>query len=411
MSPVFGHLHALLDRHRHAVRRTGVVLLALAAGLLVTGATIRMLRTADDLAPPLAPSGTPSPTWAASLDTPITGLAVGGEDLYVASDQLTTFPLTCVVTVDGCASRWRGIVPDGPLSVPTVRDERVYVGSSQGQLYAFPASCDGDGCPPEWVGVAGSGRVSQPAATFDLVYATSDELYAFPTACASEDASCPPAWTADVPGRPAPGPPALGGGLVIVASSSARGGISAYPAVCTDDCEPVWTGRTDGPATAVAIGEGLAYTVARGQLMAFELSCTGVCRPAWRGPFRNGAPLATGAIGPPTVDGDRVLVGDDEGTLWVFRSTCEREGTRCGPIDRFPVTSTALHAPAIDGDQAVVGSTGGVVARVQLDCRSDEDCDRVLVRELGSRALAPAVEAPQATIAGARDGSIEAFTW
>jgi len=253
--------------------------------------------------------------------------------------------------------------------------------------------------------------VSQPAATFDLVYATSDELYAFPTACASEDASCPPAWIADVPGRPAPGPPALGGGLVIVASSSARGGISAYPAVCTDDCEPVWTGRTDGPATAVAIGEGLAYTVARGQLMAFELSCTGVCRPASRGPFRNGAPLATGAIGPPTVDGDRVLVGDDEGTLWVFRSTCEREGTRCGPIDRFPVTSTALHAPAIDGDQAVVGSTGGVVARVQLDCRSDEDCDRVLVRELGSRALAPAVEAPQATIAGARDGSIEAFTW
>jgi len=111
------------------------------------------------------------------------------------------------------------------------------------------------------------------------------------------------------------------------------------------------------------------------------------------------------------LNGDRVLVGDDEGTLWVFRSTCEREGTRCGPIDRFPVTSTALHAPAIDGDQAVVGSTGGVVARVQLDCRSDEDCDRVLVRELGSRALAPAVEAPQATIAGARDGSIEAFTW
>jgi hypothetical protein len=400
---VFGHLNALLDRHRHAVRRTGAALLALAAALLVTGATIRMLRTADDAPAPLAPSGSPSPTWTASVDTPVTGLAIDGEDLYVASDQLTTFPLTCIVTDAGCSSRWRGIVPDGPLSVPTVRDERVYVGSSQGQLYTFPASCDGDGCPPQWVGVAGSGTVSQPAATFDLVYVTSDELYAFPTACASEDASCPPAWTADVPGRPAPGPPALGGGLVVVASSSARGGISAYPAV--------WTGGTDGPATAVAIGEGLAYTVARGQLMAFDLSCTGACPPVWRGPFRNGAPLAAGAAGPPIVDGARVLVGDDEGTLWVFRSTCEREGTRCGPIDRFPVTSTALHTPQVDGDRVLVSSAGGVVARVQLDCRPDEDCERIVVHELGVRALAPAVTAPQATIAGARNGSIEAFTW
>jgi hypothetical protein len=408
---VFGDLSALFERHRHAVRRTGAALLALAATLLVTGATIRMLRTAEDVPAPLAPSGSPSPTWTASVDTPVTGLAVVGEDLYVASDQLTTFPLTCVVTDGECGPRWRGIVPDGPLSVPTVRDDRVYVGSSEGQLYAFPASCDGDGCPPEWVGIAGSGPVSQPAATFDLVYATSDELYAFPTACASEDASCPPAWTADVPGRPAPGPPALGDGLVLVASSSARGGISAYPTVCTDECEPVWSGRTNGPATAVAVGDGLAYTMARGQLLAFDLSCTGACRPLWRGPFRNGAPIETGSLGPPVVDGDRVLVGDDEGTMWVFRSTCEREGTRCGPIDRFPVTSTALHPPEVDGDRAIVSSVGGVVARVRLDCRPDEDCERVLTRELRARVLTPAVLGPRATIAGARDGSIEAFTW
>lgn len=409
MSGVFARLRTSYERHRHAVRRTGVALLAIALGLLVVGGAIRVLRAADREPPETSVTANQTPEWTATLDGPVTGLAVDDGRLYVTGDQLTVFPVSCVVTDGGCQARWRGVVPDGPLSMPTVRDERVFVGSAEGQLYAFPATCQGEGCAPEWVGVAGDGPVSQPAANFDLVYVTSDELYAFPVGCASEDLACPPAWAADVPGRPAPGPPALGDGLVVVASSSTRGGVAAYPAVCDADCEPVWTGRTDGPATSVAIGDGLAYTVARGQLMAFRLSCTGRCEPLWRAPFVPGAPFATGATSAPAVADGRVLVGDDRGRLWVFRSTCDEE--RCEPVASYDVATTPLHTPAIDGTRAIVTSANGALARVLLDCAADAPCDRVRVRSLSAPVTAPAVIAPEATIAGADDGSLEAFKW
>jgi outer membrane protein assembly factor BamB len=409
MVAVFRHLRATYERHRQATMRVGVALLATALGLLVIGGAIRVLRAADRDPRPTAATGSPSAEWRATVDTPVTGLAIDDGRLYVAGDQLTGFPVSCAVTAGRCVPRWRGVVPDGPLSVPTVRDEWVFVGSLEGQLYAFPSTCDGEGCSPEWVGVAGDGPVSQPAANFDLVYVTSDELYAFPVGCASEDLACPAAWSADVPGRPAAGPPALGGGLVIVASSSTRGGVAAYPAVCGDDCEPVWTGRTDGPATAVAIGEGLAFTVARGQLMAFSLSCTGRCEPEWRAPFVPGAPFATGATSAPAVVDGRVLVGDDQGRLWVFRSACDQ--ARCDPVDSYEVATTPLYTPAVDGDRVIVTSANGALARVLLDCRADESCDPVRVRKLAGPASAPAVIAPEATIAGTQDGSLEAFKW
>ena len=159
---------------------------------------------------------------------------------------------------------------------------------------------------------------------------TSDRLYAFPAGCATDDVACPPAWSAEVPGGPAAGPPAVGGGLVVVGSASTRGGVIAFPAVCAEGCRPVWTGRTDGPATSVAIGGGLAYVVARGQLWAFPLSCAGRCRPQWRGAFLRGAPFATGATEAPTPSGDRVLVGGDDGPLGVFPASCET--SRCEPL-------------------------------------------------------------------------------
>lgn len=409
MGAVFGHLRATYERHRRATMRVCVALLATALGLVVVGGAIRVLRAADRDPRPTAAAGSPSAEWRATVDTPVTGLAIDDGRLFVAGDQLTVFPVSCAVTAGDCAPRWRGVVPDGPLSVPTVRDERIFVGSAEGQLYAFPSTCDGEGCSPEWVGVAGDGPVSQPAANFDLVYVTSDELYAFPAGCASEDLACPAAWSADVPGRPAAGPPALGEGLVVVASSSTRGGVTAYPAVCGDDCEPAWTGRTDGPATAVAIGDGLAFTVARGQLMAFSLSCTGRCEPEWRAPFVPGAPFATGATSAPAFTEGRVLVGDDQGRLWVFRSTCD-EG-RCDPLASYEVATTPLRTPAVDDGRVIVTSDNGALARVLLDCRPDDACDPVRVRKLAAPALAPAVIAPEATIAGTQDGSIESFKW
>lgn len=409
MGAVFERLRASISRHRVAARRTGVAVVALAAGLLVAGGTIRMLQAADREPAPLEPSGTPTVAWRADVPGPVTGIATDGDLLYVAGDQLDVFPLDCVVEGETCRARWRGVVPDGPLSAPTVGDDHVFAGSVDGQLYAFPADCDAEGCPPAWVGLAGRGPVSRPAANFDLVYATSDELYAFPVGCATDDQGCRPAWTADVPGRPADGPPALGGGLVLVASSSTRGGVAAYPAVCDDPCAPAWTGRTDGPATSVAFGDGLAYTVARGALLAFDVTCEARCDPVWRAPFRSGAPFATGAVAAPTVSGDRVFVGADDGSLWIFRAGCDE--ARCDPLAEVRIADTPLHTPVVDEDRVLVTSADGVVARVLPGCELPAACDPVLTLELGADAVAPAAFAPYATAAGDAEGRVRTFRW
>ena len=366
---MFRRLGAAISPHRRTIVRVVFGCLVVAVGLFAVGGTIRMLRAEDRPSTSAPASGTPSLAWTATVEGTVTGLAQDEGSLYVSGGQLNVFPTTCS-TVDGaCTTSWHATVPDGPLSTPAVRDEQVFVGSASGQIYAFPARCEASGCPPEWVGVAGEGPVSRPVVNDDFVYVTSDRLYAFPAGCATDDVACPPAWSAEVPGGPAAGPPAVGGGLVVVGSASTRGGVIAFPAVCAEGCRPVWTGRTDGPATSVAIGGGLAYVVARGQLWAFPLSCAGRCRPQWRGAFLRGAPFATGATEAPTPSGDRVLVGDDDGRLWVFPASCET--SRCEPLATVEIGASALHAPTTDGTVAVVTSSLGRLAIVDLACGSE----------------------------------------
>jgi hypothetical protein len=75
------------------------------------------------------------------------------------------------------------------------------------------------------------------------------------------------------------------------------------------------------------------------------------------------------------------------------------------------VASTALLTPVVDGDRAIVTSVSGAIGRVLLDCRPDDDCEALRVRSLGGDALAPAVVAPEATVAGNDAGALEAFKW
>ena len=84
---------------------------------------------------------------------------------------------------------------------------------------------------------------------------------------------------------------------------------------------------------------------------------------------------------------------------------------RCDPLASYEVATTPLRTPAVDGDRVIVTSDNGALARVLLDCRPDDACDPVRVRKLAAPALAPAVIAPEATIAGTQDGSIESFKW
>ena len=67
--------------------------------------------------------------------------------------------------------------------------------------------------------------------------------------------------------------------------------------------------------------------------------------------------------------GDRVLVGDDDGRLWVFPASCET--SRCEPLASVEIGASALHAPTTDGTVVVVTSSLGRLAIVDLACGSE----------------------------------------
>ncbi len=233
MGAVFDHASRAYRRHRTLTGRIAVALLATAAGLVIVGGSIRLLRDAGREPPRASPSGVATFDWSASLAAPVTGLAIDDNRLYVSGDAITVFPVSCVADAGRCAPRWSNETAGatGPWSAPLVSEGRVFAGSADGRLLAYPDTCSAEGCAPDWIGEAGVGPVSQPVANFDFVYVSSDALYAFPVGCATEGLACPPAWSAQVPGRPSAGPVALGDGLVIVSSSGRRSGLSAFPAV------------------------------------------------------------------------------------------------------------------------------------------------------------------------------------
>jgi outer membrane protein assembly factor BamB len=405
------HLHP----HRRTLVRIGIASVLAIALLAGIGGAIRSLGA--DGRTPIEPGNVDRLHLAWSSDVglgPIDGLSVEGGDLYVSTREgLVAFGLPCqpdASTPDGeCRPDWHGIVPDGPLSAPVVRGEQVYAGSAAGQVYAFPAACAGNGCPPEWVGVAGTGPVSEPGVNDDFVYVTSDRLYAFPSACGTQDRACPPTWSAAIPGAPANGPPAVGGGLVVVASSSPAGGVFAFPAVCSGRCEPVWTGDTNGPATAVAVSGQSAFVAARGQLMAFPLSCRDDCSPSWTSTFSPGGSFAPGAWSPPTVAGDLVYMGGDEGTLWVFPASCPR--TTCSPARSYALSGSVLHRPTVDAGLAYSTSIDGTVyAVVDLCDPLAQVCDPPWSLSMGAHTAAAPAVGGGAIYAGDDDGQVHAYT-
>jgi outer membrane protein assembly factor BamB len=404
-----------LHPHRRTLVRVWIASVAAIALLAGIGGAIRSLR-ADDRTP-IEPGNVDQLHLAWTSDVglgPIDGLSLEDGDLYVSTREgLVAFGLPCrpqPSAPDGdCRPDWHGIVPDGPLSSPVVHGDLVYAGSSEGQVYAFPATCPGNGCAPDWVGVAGTGSVSEPGVNDDFVYVTSDRLYAFPSACGTQDRACPPAWSAAIPGDPADGPPALGGGLVLVASASPAGGVFAFPAVCGGRCEPVWTGDTGGPATAVAASGQSAYVAARGRLLAFPLSCRGDCRPSWTSTFNAAGSFAPGASSPPTVAGDLVYLGGDHGILWVFPASCPH--ATCAPARSYELSGTALRRPIVDAGLAYATSLDGTVyAVVDLCDPLAQVCDPPWSISLGAHtAAAPAVGAGE-IYAGDDDGEVHAFT-
>jgi outer membrane protein assembly factor BamB len=401
----------MLHPHRRTVIRVAIATVVAIGVLAGIGGAIRSLRA--DGGPTIDPGNVDrlATDWSSDPDAgPISGLATEGGVLYVSSEQgLVGFRVPCVVANDDpCRPSWRDVVPDGPLSVPVVSGGHVYAGSASGLVYSFPADCQASGCTPEWVGVAGKGAVSQPAVNDDFVYVTSNRLYAFPSVCGTDDRPCPPAWSASIPGVPATGPPAVGGGLVIVSSGAENGGVYAFPAVCNEPCRPVWTGITQGPATAAAIEGDSAYVIARGRLLAFPLSCRGPCPPSWTGTVVRGKAFDTGTVSRPAPAGDLIYVGAQDGTLWVFPASCPLEA--CDAARSYPLATVALEVPVVEDGVVYATSTDGALHAVVDVCDPlGETCDPPWASVLGASTEAAPAVGQGGVFAGDDRGTIHAF--
>ncbi len=381
----------------------GVVIL-----LAVVGGTIRLV--GDGPADAVSPSDVDrlEGLWStATRAAPLAGTATSEDTVFVGGSQgPVAYPQECTTPGPLCLPAWRGYVSGGPVSAPTLDGDDLFVGSSDGHVYAFAASCPAHFCAPLWNGAAGHGRVSTPGVNDDFVYVASDVLYAFPASCGTEGTGCSPAWTGKVPGRAARDAPAVGAGEIVVASASPEGGLVAYPAICLDPCRPLWTGVTAGPTTSVELSADFAYVVSRGSLMAFALSCRGACEPAWTGPFDPAEATHRGAIGPPQYDGERVYVGGDDGTLWVFPSTCAQ--VVCMPLRSYDLGDRPLYTPTFRAGVIFVTSRDGILTALQDPCGAG--CAGPWVKDLG----APAASEPSVTDGAAyvadTEGTLHAFS-
>ncbi len=403
----------LARTHGHRAVRVTAAVAAVLVMLAGVGALIHFFgrRSTQAVTPSnvarLAPAWTADagPGKVAGVDTTTDGLYVSG------ADGLFAYPLPCTVPVRSrtCAPLWEGRVPDGPLSVPTTDGDVVFVGSAAGHVYAYPTTCDAPQCRPLWTGEAGHGPVSAPSANDDFVYVTAGKLFAFPARCGTGNRECPPAWIGQLPGHRVSGRPAVGGGLVVVSSRSARGGVAAFPAVCLDPCKPVWTGATGGPATAVTLSEDTAFVTARGQLLAFPLACKGACRPAWAGTIVPGRPPDPGAIDAPTLGAGEVFVGAADGRLLAFPATCAT--ATCPPLRQWSLGVLPLATPIVQDDVVYVVTGGGVVTAIPFGCDgASPGCDAPWSEPLGATARSRPAATADGLYVGDDAGIVHAFT-
>ena len=391
-------------------RLLGVAIgLSILVALSATGALLRHHKQPTQKAIGPQTAGSLRLTWTGPAGPAPLTTSLGADTFYVATgDSLAAYPSSCTEPGGVCKPVWQDHVIDGPLSAPVEQDGIVYSGSSSGFVYAFAAQCPAGSCPPLWIGQTGPRALSPPVVNSDFVFVASDRLYAFPARCGTADELCPPAWSADLPGPASDGPPAVGGGLVVVASRGIGGGIAAFPAVCNERCEPIWTGRTGGPTTGVVISGGTAYAVARGQVFAFPLGCRGSCKPAWTGPFVQGGPFTPGASGRPAVGSGHLYIGALDGHLWIFPLRC---GTSwCNPIGSLAFGGDPLATPVVSDGLVFVVTTGGVVTAVPDGCSPSADtCSRPWSDVLNAGARSSPAVTSTGVFVGDNRGTLYAF--
>jgi hypothetical protein len=347
--------------------------------------------------------------WTRSIGPGPVSTTIGKTAIYVTTgDSISAYPFGCTVSGQICTPTWEYTAADGPLSAAVEQDGVVYTGSSSGLIYAFPSGCRSASCPPLWIGETGGRPLSAPSVSLDLVYVASDRLFAFPAKCGTSDQLCPPAWSADLSGAASDGPPAIGGGVVVVGSRSTSGGVTAFPAVCNARCQPMWTGRTGGPTTGVTIVGGTAYAVARGQVFAFPLGCKGLCAPSWTGPFLSGGPFTPGAPQRPAVGSGRLYVGSLDGRLWMFPLGCK--AAWCAPLGSMAFGGDPIPTPNVSNGLVFLVSTAGLVSAIPDGCNpSDGSCSRDWSDVLGGSATSAPAATSTGIMVGDDRGNLYAF--
>jgi outer membrane protein assembly factor BamB len=265
---------------------------ALADGVLYVGTYAQPTFTALD-------AQTGATRWVYAGTSFFSDPAVGHDHVYTASldGYLYSFPTDCAGT---CAPTWT--VPVGALgtnSPPTLYKGNIYIGGYDGRVYAFDATMGIE----LWSGQVNPPRIDPvnwaPAAAGNQVYVSGDlGVYAFPASCTN---NCAPLWIGKTKFAPDAAPSVADNGFVLVPDY--QGAIYAFDPA-TGSLK--WKGHVIAPPHAIAVANGVAYvTSGNGELVAFAVAGCGqeVCRPLWRS-APSGLSLFT-----PTVANGVVYVG------------------------------------------------------------------------------------------------------
>lgn len=182
--------------------------------------------------------------------------AVSGDRVFVSGDfGVYAFSTSCT---EGCSPLWIAKTQFSPAAAPTVSDGLVLVADYQGTIYAFDATTGG----VQW-----RGRVTPIphaiAAAHGTAYLASGngELVAFATQGCGQEV-CDPLWTS-APSGLALFTPTIANGVIYVGALDViytQGDVVAYPANCTEGCQPIAVLELGGAnETPIAIAGGRIY--------------------------------------------------------------------------------------------------------------------------------------------------------
>jgi outer membrane protein assembly factor BamB len=326
---------------------------------------------------------------------PLAGPALSAGVLYVAAMAQTTFT---ALDVQSGTPRWvyKGT---STFSDPAIGNGYVYTASLDGNLYAFPTSCVGT-CTPTWgVPIGKLGTNSPPTFSNGRIYigGYDGRVYAFDATTGAE------IWSAQVnPPRidPLNFAPAVSGGRVFVSGDR---GVYAFPANCTEGCEPLWIAKTEfAPDAAPTITHNSVLVGDyQGTIYAFEVA-TGIVE--WKGRVTASPHAIATAHGVAYVTS-----GNGELVAFSVAGCGERE---CNPLWTSAPSGFSLFVPTVANGVVYVGAldfiyTSGDVLAYPVTC--SDGCEPLAILELGGANETPLAVAGGRIYATTVNGDVDSL--